>query len=64
MLAEWTGEIVKKMHIYGISAKQLAEEAKIHPKYLSMILNGHRTPKNAESKLNAVLDRLIAGRHC
>ena len=36
----------------------MAEEAGINPKYLSTVLNGHCTPKKAEEKLFAALERI------
>lgn len=60
MPAQWTGEIIGEMHIKGITAKQLATEVGWHEKYLSVVLNGHRTPKGAEATLRAALERLTA----
>lgn len=62
MPAQWTAELVGKMHLYGITAKQLAAEAGWHDKYLSAVMNGHRKPKGAEQKLTAALDQLISKR--
>lgn len=59
MLAQWTAEIVGQMHLYGISHKELASEVGVHPKYLSMILNGHRDPKNGEERIRAAMAKLI-----
>lgn len=59
MPAQWTGDLVKELHMNGITAKQLAAAAGWHEKYLSCVLNGHRNPKNAESTLRAALDALI-----
>ena len=58
MPAQWTAELIGKMHLEGVTAKQLAEEANLNPKYLSGILNGHYEPKNAEQTLRAALARL------
>lgn len=60
MPAQWTADIIGKMHLAGITAKQLAEEAGWHEKYLSAVMNGHREPKDAEVKVRAALSRLIA----
>ena len=60
MPAQWTADVIGKMHLNGITAKQLAAAAGWHEKYLSVVLNGHREPKNAEATLNAALDRLIS----
>ena len=59
MLAQWLGDIVGKMHRYGIAHKDLAVAVNWNPKYLSQVLNGHETPKGAEEKLTAALDRII-----
>lgn len=59
MPAQWTAEILGKMHLFGVTAKQLAEEAGWHPKYLSRVMNGHIEPKTAREKLNAALERII-----
>lgn len=62
MPAQWTGELWGQMHINGITAKQLAAKVGWHEKYLSAVINGHRAPKGAESKLKAALGELIAER--
>ena len=59
MPEKWTGEIVGKMHVYGISANDLAEKIGIHPKYLSKVLNGQRNPKDAKSYCRKAIDELI-----
>ena len=59
MPAQWTADLLGKMHLAGVTAKQLASEAGWHEKYLSAVLNGHREPKNAEQTLRAALDRLV-----
>lgn len=58
MPAQWTAEILGEMHLSGITAKQLAEEAGWHEKYLSAVMNGHRDPKGAEETLRAALGRI------
>ena len=62
MPAQWTAEVIGKMHLNGITAKRLAAEVGWHEKYLSVVLNGHREPKNAEATLKAALNRLISGK--
>ena len=60
MPAQWTGNLVGRMHNAGISIKELAAFMGKHEKYLSQVLNGHREPKRAEQEYNAALDELIA----
>ena len=47
------------MHLAGVTAKRLAAEAGWNEKYLSVVLNGHREPRNAEQTLRAALNRLL-----
>lgn len=60
MLAQWTGEVVGKMHIYGVTAKELARHLGYHEKYVSAVLNGKRSPEGAEIGFKAALDEIIA----
>ncbi|MEA4965410.1 MAG: hypothetical protein VB055_06280 [Oscillospiraceae bacterium] len=62
MPAQWTADLIGKMHLHGVTAKQLAAAADVHPKYLSTVLNGHKTPKGAEAKFTAALDAIIQAR--
>lgn len=55
---KWTAKLMGDMHLAGVTCKQLAKEVGWHDKYLSAVLNGHRTPKVAEEKLRAALNRI------
>lgn len=59
MLAQWTGDVVGQMHLYGIKSGELAKEAGMHEKYLSAILNCRRTSNGAEKRIKDALERLI-----
>ena len=59
MPEKWTANIVAKLHLNKITKKRLAEQLGDTPEYISMVLNGHKTPKGAEQKFNAALDELI-----
>ena len=63
MPAQWTAEVVGKMHIFGITGKTLAEALNWHPKYLSRVLNSANPPKEASGKVQAALDCLISQRN-
>lgn len=62
MPAKWTADLLGKMHLAGVTAKQLAAEVGWTPEYLSVVLNGHKEPKGAEEKLNADLGRIVSER--
>lgn len=62
MPAQWTGDVIRQMHLNHITAKKLASEIGWNPKYLSFILNGHANPKDAKQKVNVALNRLIQER--
>ena len=62
MPAQWTGDILSKMHIEKITSKRLAEHLGYSKEYVSMVLNGRREPKNAEQIFRQGLDELIAGK--
>lgn len=59
MPAQWTGEVVGKIHNNRLTAKELAEELGWNDKYLSQVLNSENPPKNAEQKVNDALGRII-----
>ena len=60
MPAQWTADVIGELHVHGMRQKDLAAHLGYHPKYVSAIINGHKTPKNAEAKFRAALDELIA----
>lgn len=62
MLAQWTGELIGKLHNHQITCKELAAKLGVHEKYVSAVLNCKKTPKDAEQRFNAALDELIAER--
>ena len=57
---QWIADAVGKMHIHGIAHKDLAEHLDMNSKYLSTILNGHRTPKGAREKIESAINEIIA----
>ena len=60
MPAQWTGELVGKMHNHRITYEELAVSLNVTKSYVSMVLNGARNPANAKERFNAALDELIA----
>lgn len=59
MPAQWTGELLCKMHINNIKHKELAKYLGYNPKYVSAVLNGKRSPKKAELIFTEALNSLI-----
>lgn len=59
MPAQWTADIVGKMHLHGITAIELSNQLDYNPKYVSAVLNGRREPKGAEERFRKALDELI-----
>lgn len=59
MIEKWTGRLVGKMHIYGITLGDVAARLGVTTPYVSMILNGARKPKNARARLEAAVDEII-----
>lgn len=60
MPKDWTGDLVGLMHTHRITNKMLANHMGLTDRYVSMVLNGHREPPDAEQRFRAALDELIA----
>lgn len=60
MPAQWTGEVVAKMHMHRISIKALAEHLGVSREYTGAVLNGKKAPAGAELRFRAAVDELIA----
>lgn len=58
MLEKWIAEVTGEMRIHKISQKRIAAEIGVTKEYVSTVLNGHRSPKGAEEKFKAALERL------
>ena len=59
MPAQWTSEIIGKMHLHRITKKSLAEHLGMTPEYISMVLNGHRDPPGAEARFRKAVMEII-----
>lgn len=60
MPAQWTADVIGKMHMLRISNKQLAEKLGVTPEYVSMILNGHRDPEGANQRFLAAVNEMAS----
>ena len=63
MPAQWTGELVGKMHNAGVTSKEPAAQMGKNPKYVSQVLNGHYEPKKSECEFNAALVAISKARN-
>lgn len=59
MLAQWIGDFVGRMHLNRVTITQISKEMGVSREYLSMVLNGHRKPKNIEKRMTDALDSII-----
>lgn len=58
-IPKWTGHLVGKMHNYSITNIDLASELGYDKNYISMVLNGKKTPKGARERFEAAVDEII-----
>lgn len=57
---KWTGDLVGLMHNHKITFQMLADKLGVTNRYVSMVLNGHRNPDDAEARFRAAVNELIA----
>ena len=61
MCTEWTGRIVGLLHTHKITQTELANELGLTAQYISMVLNGKKSPKGIEERMEvailAIVDR-------
>lgn len=60
MPEKWTGELVGVMHNYRIGYEELAKELNVSKPYVSMVLNGARSPKKAEEMFKAAVQKIVS----
>lgn len=59
MREDWTGEVVKNMHLNEIGQADIAAEMGVTKAYVSMLLNGSRKVEGAREKIEAALKAAI-----
>lgn len=62
MPEKWTGDLVGKMHNERVSCIELAEELNMTKAYVSMVLNGKRTPPGAKERFEAAFEAILQKR--
>ena len=58
MPEEWTGKLIGEMHNADISRAEVAKELGVSTAYVTMVMNGIRTPEGAEERLRAAFERV------
>lgn len=59
MPEKWTGRLVGKMHNERITYDDLAAEMGVTKAYISMILNGKRSPDSIRARMEEAVNRLV-----
>ena len=62
LLDKWTGKAVALMHMHQITGKELLKEIGWSDRYLTMVLNCHRTPKMAKEKVMFAINKIVEER--
>ena len=60
MLDPWTGDVVGRCHVAGITHQQLASRCGLTAAYLSTVLNGQRGNATTREKILSALSELEA----
>lgn len=55
-MEQWISEAVGKMHVNKITGIDIAKYLGVTAQYVSEILNGKKTPKNAKEKIFSAID--------
>lgn len=58
-MEKWTAKTVGRMHLHEITQKEIAAHLGVTNNYISMIINGKKTPKGAEERINRAIDEII-----
>ena len=61
-MENWIATAVGKMHLHGITQIELGRHMGVTNDYISLILRGKKSPKNAEERILAAIDEIIASK--
>lgn len=59
----WTGRIVGLLHMHRITQAELASELGITAQYVSMVLNGKKTPKGIDERMEKAIQSIVDRRN-
>lgn len=60
---DWTGRIVGLLHTHRITQVELASELGLTAQYISMVLNGKKTSKGIDARMENAIQAIIARRN-
>ena len=63
MSSEWTSRIVGLLHMHRITQSELAREMGVTAQYVSMVLNGKKTSKGIDERMEATIQSIIDRRN-
>lgn len=58
MSTEWTGRIVGLLHMHRITQAELAAELGVTAQYVSMVLNGKKSSKGIDERMEAAIQAI------
>lgn len=63
MSTEWTGKIVGLLHTHRITQAALASELGLTPQYVSMVLNGKKSSKGIQGRMEGAIQAIVDRRN-
>lgn len=63
MVTEWTGKIVGLLHTHRITQAELASELGLTPQYVSMVLNGKKSPRGIQGRMEGAIQVIVDRRN-
>lgn len=62
MAEKWTADIVGKLHLNGITRRELASELGVTAQYVTMVLNGKRPPAGMGERMEQAICNIVEQR--
>lgn len=61
-MEKWISQVVGKMHVNKITQIEVAKKMGVCNDYVSMILTGKKSPKDAKQRINEAIDAILSDR--
>lgn len=62
MAEQWTADIVAKLHLQGITRRELADELGVTAQYVTMVLNGKKSPAGMQERMETAIAEIVSRR--